>query len=215
MPLSSVLGASSVIKPGVCTSTTRPSVPYEGQLIYETDTDRIAAWNGSTWVYTHSSGLVLISSTTIGSAVSSVTVTGAFSATYDNYRIIISGGVGSATTGIDMQLGSTTTGYYKGSFLNTYTSATVSSDQQANAANWGAVGLTTANTLNGDITLFGPNLAKNTIFHSAAVYSHTTGRFWSSGGYLADTTQYTAFTVSTAGQTMTGGTIRVYGYANS
>jgi len=52
MPFSSVLGASSVIKPGVCTSTTRPSVPYEGQLIYETDTDRVAAYNGSAWVYT-------------------------------------------------------------------------------------------------------------------------------------------------------------------
>lgn len=49
MPLSSVLGASTLIKPGVVTSSTRPSVPYEGQLIYETDTDRIAAYNGSAW----------------------------------------------------------------------------------------------------------------------------------------------------------------------
>jgi hypothetical protein len=50
MPFSSVLGASSVIKPGVCTSSTRPSVPYEGQLIYETDTDLLKSWNGSSWV---------------------------------------------------------------------------------------------------------------------------------------------------------------------
>jgi len=49
MPLSSVLGASSVIKPGVCTSATRPSVPYEGQVIYETDTDLLCIWNGSSW----------------------------------------------------------------------------------------------------------------------------------------------------------------------
>lgn len=51
MPFSSVLGANSVVKPGVCTSATRPTVPYEGQLIYETDTDRVASYNGSAWVY--------------------------------------------------------------------------------------------------------------------------------------------------------------------
>ena len=50
MPFSSVLGASSVIRPGVCTSTTRPTVPYEGQLIYETDTDRLLSYNGSAWI---------------------------------------------------------------------------------------------------------------------------------------------------------------------
>jgi len=49
MPLSSVLGAQSITKPGVCTSTTRPSSPYEGQLIYETDTDLVLGYNGSSW----------------------------------------------------------------------------------------------------------------------------------------------------------------------
>jgi hypothetical protein len=64
MPFSSVLGASSVIKPGVCTSTTRPTVPYEGQLIYETDTDRVASYNGSAWVYTATGAVVQVKSTT-------------------------------------------------------------------------------------------------------------------------------------------------------
>ncbi len=49
MPLSSVVGAQSIIKPGVCTSSTRPAVPFEGQMIYETDTDVLAIWNGSAW----------------------------------------------------------------------------------------------------------------------------------------------------------------------
>jgi hypothetical protein len=39
------------LKTGVCTSTTRPSGPYEGQMIYETDTDMVAVWNGSAWRY--------------------------------------------------------------------------------------------------------------------------------------------------------------------
>lgn len=36
----------------VCTSTTRPSTPYSGQIIYETDTSRSLIWNSamSTWL---------------------------------------------------------------------------------------------------------------------------------------------------------------------
>lgn len=49
MPLSSVLGAQSLVRPGVCTSSTRPASPFEGQVIYETDTDKIMSYNGSAW----------------------------------------------------------------------------------------------------------------------------------------------------------------------
>ncbi len=49
MPLSSVIGSSSIMQPGVCTSTTRPASPYDGQMIYETDTDKTLVWNGSAW----------------------------------------------------------------------------------------------------------------------------------------------------------------------
>ena len=37
------------LRPGVCTSTTRPTAPYEGQMIYETDTDKVLVWNNSAW----------------------------------------------------------------------------------------------------------------------------------------------------------------------
>ena len=33
----------------VCTSTTRPSTPFEGQRIYETDTNRELLYDGSGW----------------------------------------------------------------------------------------------------------------------------------------------------------------------
>ena len=49
MPLSTVLGAQSVVKPGVCTSSTRPASPFDGQVIYETDTNLVKAYNGSAW----------------------------------------------------------------------------------------------------------------------------------------------------------------------
>ena len=49
MPLSSVVGAQSIVKPGVCTSSTRPASPYQGQVIYETDTKKTLAYSGSAW----------------------------------------------------------------------------------------------------------------------------------------------------------------------
>lgn len=50
MGVSSAVGSLG-FKPGVCTSTTRPTNPYEGQLIFETDTDSVAFWDGSYWRY--------------------------------------------------------------------------------------------------------------------------------------------------------------------
>jgi hypothetical protein len=45
------------------TSSTRPSAPWEGQTIYETNTDMLAVWNGTAWRYiasaTATSGSVL------------------------------------------------------------------------------------------------------------------------------------------------------------
>jgi len=49
MPLSSVIGSSSIMQPGVCTSSTRPASPYDGQVIYETDTDKVLAYDGANW----------------------------------------------------------------------------------------------------------------------------------------------------------------------
>jgi hypothetical protein len=49
MGITQQIGASSLIKPGVCTSTTRPASPYEGQVIYQTDTDQTLVWNGTAW----------------------------------------------------------------------------------------------------------------------------------------------------------------------
>jgi hypothetical protein len=50
MAIGRYLPSSSLARPGVCTSSTRPASPYEGQAIYETDTDKTFIWNGSLWV---------------------------------------------------------------------------------------------------------------------------------------------------------------------
>jgi hypothetical protein len=40
------------LRPGVTTSSNRPATPFEGQMIYETDTDRVLVYNGTAWVTT-------------------------------------------------------------------------------------------------------------------------------------------------------------------
>lgn len=49
MGLSNYLPTSAIARPGVCTSSTRPASPYEGQVIYTTDTDLLQIWNGTAW----------------------------------------------------------------------------------------------------------------------------------------------------------------------
>lgn len=49
MGLSNYVPSSRVSQAGVCTSTTRPASPYEGQMIYETDTDKILVYTGAAW----------------------------------------------------------------------------------------------------------------------------------------------------------------------
>jgi hypothetical protein len=56
----------------ICTSTTRPASPFEGQTIYETDTDLSLTWSGSAWVQTGSIGAWTTFSPTL---TQSVTVT--------------------------------------------------------------------------------------------------------------------------------------------
>ena len=55
MGISQQIGASSMVKWGICTSSTRPASPYHGQHIYETDTNLQFVWNGSAWVNNYAS----------------------------------------------------------------------------------------------------------------------------------------------------------------
>jgi hypothetical protein len=188
-------------------------------MIYETDTNRVLVWDNAAWVMIADTdtppGLQLIKTQAIGSGVASVTVTGAFSSEFDAYRITVSGGaMNSGDYGLNMRLGSTTSGYYYTGTYLTYGNSP-SWIGAANAAEWGAVGIATTNTLHADIFVNNPWLAKNSYFNATYIYGHPSGGRADMGGYLADSTQYTAFTLFINASSMTGGTIRVYGYRNT
>jgi hypothetical protein len=157
-------------------------------------------------------GLWLVKTQTIGNAVSSVTVTGAFSADYDNYIVTISGGANSiAGNALDLKLGSTVTGYY---FSMIYTSwnNVVTAAGQANVGRIDYVGHAGTQGLNAFIEINSPNLAKNTTVRASIQNSTNYGGI--TNGFLNNTTSYTSFIIATTGGTMTGGTIRVYGMRN-
>ena len=84
---------STGLRPGVCTSTTRPTAPYEGQMIYETDTDLTYVYGGSAWQQVSggtavgNSGLVYVGS--VSAASTTIALDSVFTSTYDNYRVVI------------------------------------------------------------------------------------------------------------------------------
>lgn len=90
MGVSSAIGSLG-FKPGVCTSTTRPAAPYEGQLIFETDTDSVAFWDGSYWRYIEARRNLLYNGAMQvaqrGTSTASITTTGYYTA--DRWRGVV------------------------------------------------------------------------------------------------------------------------------
>jgi hypothetical protein len=184
--------------------------PSEGMTTYRTDTQQIESYDGANWI--GMSGLQLIKKQTIGSGVSSVTVTSAFSATYENYKILVSGGVASTGNYSLTTLGSTATGYSQKSWYGSYSDNTVAGAGYSASTSWVGQLKGSTSALNCNIDLIGPFLSKPTgIDYQTKQYAGG-GIVESGSGFLNDTTSYTAITFTTNTGTWTGGTIYVYGY---
>ena len=157
------------------------------------------------------SSLTLIKAQTIGSAVSSVAVTGVFSTTFDNYFIAVNNSVPSVNNNLTVKLGSTTTGYYGGASSTTYATSAFAGTADNNAAAWTNVFVGIGSTdQQGAFILISPFLTRTTILQANRISTTSAGSF---NGYLNNTTSYTDFTLTTTTGTITGGTIYVYGYA--
>jgi hypothetical protein len=157
-------------------------------------------------------GLWLVKTQTIGNAVSSVTVTGAFSSDYDNYLVTITGGVASTDANIQFRLGASATAYSGSLIYSSYTIATVSLAQDNNNTQFSFAGSGNTNGLNFNGTVLGPNLAKWTTISTSYLGALSGGNY---NGIHKATTQHTAFTIIAGAGTWTGGSIRVYGMRNS
>ena len=152
-------------------------------------------------------GLWLVKTQTVGTGVSSVTVTGAFSADYDNYLITYTGGSQSVETTITTKLGSATTGYYGSLIYSSYASATVIGVADNNVGQWNYTGGGVGSSAY--IELLAPFTATNTEIRARVRYGTVYGTFV---GHRGDTVSYTSFILAPGSGTFTGGVIRVYGY---
>jgi hypothetical protein len=161
--------------------------------------------------YAMNAGLVYVTSATVGSGVSSATVSNCFSTTYDNYKIMYSGGLVSVGTNYRMSLGAGSAGNYYGSqYFDVAGGGTTGTNRVSAGNNWyvGACG-TIAGGNQFSIDLCSPNLATRTSFSGTYAGNNFAG--WISG-QLADSTAYTAFTLTADSATLTGGVITVFGY---
>ena len=162
--------------------------------------------------YLANAGLVYVTSTTVGSAVSSVTVSNCFSSTYHAYRVVWTNGTMSNNTDLQLKLGATATNYYQWMTYGGYLSgaATPLGASVNNGTQWNWFGGGDSNAAVADFELYGPNLARYTYARSLGFYAPASNSGFTSG-VLRDTTQYTAFTLTPAAGTLTGGTLTVYG----
>jgi hypothetical protein len=182
--------------------------PVTGMTTYREDTKRLESYNGS--IYTSPGDLVLVKSQTIGTTAASVVVNDAFSADYDAYKIVVTGGVLSTETTINMQLGASTTNYFYAYLHATYDNTPKSAGAGSQSA-WNFIGGGSTSQMHASLDLINPFLAKPTTLANATsnypgVYAGVTN------GYHSTATSYTSFTLTPNSGTMTGGTINVYGY---
>ena len=156
------------------------------------------------------SGLTYIASSTIGNAVSTHTVSGCFSSTYDNYKVVITGGVSAANTEYTLQLGGITTSVYStaGYFIS-FGTATLNAFAPAAATSWYG-GIMSSAGYSASFDIISPNLAKAKFFIGNDGISST--GFYQFRGYCSSTAAATGFTLASSSSTMTGGTVTVYGY---
>jgi hypothetical protein len=180
-------------------------------MIYDTTVSQALVWNGTAWA--GSSALTFIKSQVIGSGVQTVSVTDAFSATYNDYRIIISNTTLSGGALAYLQInGSTGSTYASSGYSMNYTSATITGDYTATVSTGFGIGGTlgtSSSTFTVDI--FSPFLSTTTQTVSRYA-SNTVQSTW--GGYDSSTASSTGFTLDINSTfTYTGGTISVYGYA--
>ena len=217
-----ISNVSNGLRSGVCTSTTRPTAPYEGQMIYETDTNRVLVWDNAAWVMIADTdtppGLQLIKTQSLSGTTTQME--NCFSAEFSSYRLVFSNLKFSAIDLMTLRMvtGTTpneTSNYYH-SRLEVRNGDGVITGAGINGSSYwlpGTAGFTTSS--GGTIDIYNPfdNTAA-TAYNSTGVDTRTDGaaaRF--GGGFFNGTTSFDGLWIGNLNGTRTmTGTVRVYGY---
>ena len=196
----------------------------EGQLCYLSSTNVVQYYDGAAWATVgpaSASGMTLISSTSLNTSTTSVSVNSCFSATYDNYLVMIGGMIKSASTASNTlrlrvaTVDSSVSYYWAGPATN-FSTGVVTGESGDNTTSFRLapkIASTSTATASGIIWLSSPALATNTGFSNSGVASTDTNSYIYNG-YHGVATAYDGFSILSAGGNFTGGTVKVYGLAN-
>lgn len=232
MGLSNYLPNSRLNQPGVCTSSTRPASPYEGQVIYQTDDDRVLVWDNSAWVdpstgKTERSGLVkMIPTSATNGTVSStgdVSITGGstqvriincFSSQYQNYKVVYnlltSAGQQAFIRFIDASNNEASSNYGLAGFYQSG-NTTLNGAWSTTGGNFEFGYLSSGTAVSsGEITILNPFNTQRTAYSSMAQNAGVSVFYF--GTHTTDDSYPSLRMYLNTGSFSTGSNVRIYGY---
>lgn len=181
-------------------------------ILYASDMNAVGLWkvNDATATFTGgTAGSVTNGTVTVGTNNTAVTVT-CFSATFDNYKILYSGGTGSGNIDFELQIGAAVTAYHYSSVYSPWNNTPTALGSTTGTFFPYAGGATTT-WASAEFELSSPFATTRTMYRAQA--SNFAAGI-NTVGFLNNATSYTAFTLRCSAGNITGGTIRVYGYRN-
>jgi len=197
---------------GTATRSSAIPSPSDGMVTYNQTNDQIEAYNGSDWIGV--GGLQLVKKQTILSAVTSINVTNAFSAIYENYRILVAGGTSTGNGDMRYSLDGIATGYYTAMAYVNFSTAALAGINQTAATFFNWAGTSTASgSFYMDFDIKNPFTAKAKLGRGTFMQQSISGVAGESHMFNASTASATGFTITTSAGTLTGGTVYVYGYS--
>jgi hypothetical protein len=155
-------------------------------------------------------GMWKVKTLSVGFGVSSVTFTDVFSADYESYRIIYTGGVASVGSDLRMNLVGSAAGYY--SSLNWATYAGVAGTTAGNGIAYWWVGSARTEGNSVIMDIHRPFAGDETWFNGQYIGISPGSVQGTAGGYHNLGLSYNGFTFTPSAGTLSGGTIYVYGY---
>lgn len=171
--------------------------------------------------YLNNGGLVYVNSWTVGSGVTSVTLTNAFPSDYNAFRLIWTGGTMTSSSGdsqLALQVGNSgsflATAYYQTLlYVLRATNTTTRAAGVENGTNFAWVGGGFTDSAYLDVSLFNVNRAQKTHLQGPAYIAWGDAGQGTTNGFINNSTAYSdAKIIVTGTGTMSSGKIYSYGY---
>jgi hypothetical protein len=225
MGITNNIPPSRLIQPGVIdNAAARPASPFEGQCIFQKDTDQLLVWNGTAWVIpnqttTNPTGLELITSGSLSGTTTDFV--GCFTNTYDNYLIVMDKLFSTANLDIYFQFLNGTTPHTSGydwAYLG-YRSNTTNVNSAIAGHPRGFTGITMessgARIGSANLNVYGPKLSQRTFLTSHYYGFLNPWGFRVGGSHVDDGSQFDGIRFATNTAATFSGSVRIYGYRNS